>query len=134
MKKVDQIIIGALLHDIGKFNQRAGINHRLLKDESEKIRLCKKNSTGDYYNYIHSLYTSAFFEDYKNFLPQAKEKFPLDQDNIPNFASCHHNPSTAIGWIINEADRLSNGMDRSPEGLEEESEIKPGQTILASKG
>ena len=34
MKKVEQVILGALLHDIGKFSQRAGVPNKFLKAAS----------------------------------------------------------------------------------------------------
>lgn len=111
MKKIDQIAISALLHDIGKFMQRAGEKHPFLNNNIEIDRVCPKNNKG-IPTHWHSIYTSAFFDMYGRFIPNIFEKFPKPEDNIANLASCHHNPRTEIGWIIAEADRLSSGMDR----------------------
>jgi len=111
MKKVEQVILGALLHDIGKFSQRAGVPNKFLKDDYEIARVCKKNAQG-VYGYYHSLYTSLFLEENKQYFPIVTEKFEKPEDNFINFASCHHNPRTEIGNIITVADMLSSGMDR----------------------
>ena len=111
MKKIDQVVIGALLHDIGKFSQRAKIPNKYLKDDSEKQRVCKTNKDG-YFSYYHSLYTSLFMEENKKYFPAVEEQFEKKEDNFINFASCHHNPRTDIGKIVSVADSLSSGMDR----------------------
>ncbi|MBC7333427.1 MAG: type III-A CRISPR-associated protein Cas10/Csm1 [Actinobacteria bacterium] len=114
MNRLDQIIIGALLHDIGKFMQRAGVDNKFKNNEREKSRVCKRNAQ-HYYTHYHSLYTLAFFDFYEKYLPKPTERFERPEDNVSNFASCHHNPMTDIGWIIAEADRLSSGSDRTQE-------------------
>ncbi len=108
------VILGALLHDIGKFMQRAEMPCRYEKDENEMQRVCKYNKTANYFSHRHSLWTVEFFEKYQNYLPDTKQHFDNADDNIANFASKHHNPDTPLQWLISEADRLSSGMDRMP--------------------
>lgn len=123
MKKNEQIVIGALLHDIGKFMQRANLPNKYLHDDNEKSRVCKTTKYGTFSHY-HSLYTSLFMEEYEKYFPKTVEKFEKIEDNFSNYASCHHNPRTVIGLIINEADMLSSGMDRiSTEDVDTEDTI-----------
>ena len=112
MGEREAVILGALLHDIGKFMQRAEAPCRYEKDENEMQRVCKNNKKGNYFSHKHSLWTVEFFEKYQDCFPQLKAAFENPDDNMANFASKHHNPNTPIQWIIAEADRLSAGMDR----------------------
>ncbi|MHB8278725.1 MAG: type III-A CRISPR-associated protein Cas10/Csm1 [Candidatus Humimicrobiaceae bacterium] len=122
MNKIDQIAIGALLHDIGKFSQRARVQNKFLKDDTEKQRVCKTDRFGNFS--LHSLYTSLFMKENKKYFPDINEYFKKpNDDNYINFASCHHNPQTEIGKIITIADMLSNGMDRVDLEIEEEDKI-----------
>ena len=130
MKKIDQIAIGAILHDIGKFSQRAKIDNKYLNDDSEKQRICKKDRYGNF-SYYHSLYTSLFMEENKKFFPKIEESFEKPEDNFINFASCHHNPRTVIGELIKIADELSSGMDRIPSESEEESNNFRKQKLIS---
>jgi len=112
MSEREAVILGALLHDIGKFMQRAEVPCRYEKDEIEMQRVCKYNKKGNYFSHRHSLWTVEFFERYQDCFPQIDATFKNADDNMANFATKHHNPNTPIQWIIAEADRLSAGMDR----------------------
>jgi len=122
MNKIDQVAIGALLHDIGKFSQRARVQNKFLKDDTEKQRVCKTDKFGNF-SYLHSIYTSLFMEENKKYFPDVKEFFNKPDDNFINFASCHHKPQTEIGKIITLADMLSSGMDRVDLEIEDEEKI-----------
>ena len=103
-----EIVLAALLHDIGKFSQRAGEEIEF-KEIDKQQYLPKKNG---HYTHYHALYTLKFLEVYEKYLPKPSKKFERSDDNYINFAARHHNPSTPYEWIIAEADRLSAGMDR----------------------
>ncbi|RLB33310.1 MAG: type III-A CRISPR-associated protein Cas10/Csm1 [Deltaproteobacteria bacterium] len=121
-KEKQAVVLGALLHDIGKFMQRAEVPCRYLNDENEMQRVCKYNKQGGYFSHKHSLWTVDFFEKYGLRFPLLLSAFENPDDNLANFASKHHNPDTPLQWIIAEADRLSSGMDRMP--ADEEDQLK----------
>ncbi|HSH67319.1 MAG TPA: hypothetical protein VLB84_16360, partial [Bacteroidia bacterium] len=59
MKKHDHIVLGCLLHDIGKFFERAEVLDQYRKDEEKRQSYCPKHLDG-YYTHIHVLNTLAF--------------------------------------------------------------------------
>ena len=124
------VVLGALLHDIGKFWQRADseINYAKSSNIKEQTRnnisnICPvwKNN----YSHKHSLWTNEFFEKYeKEIKKQFYDYDSLGQDNPANLASYHHNPSTDLQHVIQIADWMSAGMDRSKsKDYEDEEEI-----------
>ncbi|MCL0035201.1 type III-A CRISPR-associated protein Cas10/Csm1 [Thermodesulfovibrionales bacterium] len=113
------IILGALLHDIGKFAQRAEVQ---LSPQSKSMEASLCPVYKGCYFHKHVLWTNQFFEKYKNWFPfniftQITEN-PID--NCANFACYHHNADTPLQAIIQEADRLSAGMDRLERDIEDE--------------
>lgn len=120
-EKKSTLILGALLHDIGKFMQRAEVQHRYIYDENEMQRVCKYHKEGNYFSHKHSLWTVDFFETYQEIFPEIPWSFDNLEDNLANFAAKHHKPDTPLQWLIAEADRLSSGMDRMPRDEEDES-------------
>ena len=117
----EKIYLAALLHDIGKFYQRADAgsvkNSMFLKD------YCKEESTfcplhDGFYSHKHVLWTAQFIDDYsavfKN-LADSEIDNRANKDNLVNLAACHHlgkEQLSDLGRIIKEADCLSSGMDR----------------------
>lgn len=98
-------VLGAWLHDIGKFAQRARENHSPLEHE-----YCKQDGNG-HYTHQHVLYTDYFIE---NLLPLPDELKP-HASLLASLAASHHRAEgkarehQAIQW----ADQLSSGMDRT---------------------
>lgn len=117
----EKIYLAALLHDIGKFYQRADDgsvkNSMFLKD------YCKEESTfcplhDGFYSHKHVLWTAQFIDDYsavfKNLADSGIDN-RANKDNLVNLAACHHlgkEQLSDLGRIIKEADCLSSGMDR----------------------
>ncbi len=91
MKDVDLMALAGLLHDIGKFGQRAD---------------CYKLRDGAYkrydYKYTHASYTAQILNDLA---------FNLGED-MSDASSMHHNPKNDIDWIIASADRMASGFER----------------------
>ena len=117
--KLEEIVIAAWLHDVGKFAQRAVISE--LYDKNLEGQYCK---TTTYFGYSHQhvVYTEGFINNYKFVLPET-----VNWEYVKNLAANHHNPSSYYDWIIAEADRLSSGSDRcnilgEMEGKDEEKE------------
>lgn len=113
------VVLGALLHDIGKFWQRADneINYEKSNIITEQTR---KNITNicpvwnNRYSHKHSLWTNEFFEKFENEIKMHFDDYnALGQDNPANLASYHHNPSNDLQYLIRIADWMSSGVDRS---------------------
>jgi len=105
------IILAALLHDIGKFKQRAygGVEHSKFPKSMQGIVLPNKLS------HRHALWTYDFFEnDLTPIILDAKLKSPeFDWNKIKLLAAKHHNPEERTGeQIISDADRISASTDR----------------------
>ena len=111
--KIEEIVIAALLHDIGKFIQRTRSNSFKSNDEEN---LCPFNKSKNYFTHKHVLYTDGYlsFLNKNLFFPKK-----INGDMINILASMHHNPSTAMQKIISIADHLSSGSDRSKTGIME---------------
>lgn len=104
-----EIALGALLHDIGKFMQRAHVPDEGLSDQSKRMAdyLCPQWEGRQ--SHLHVLYTNEFTENLP-FLPQS-----LNQSVVANLASYHHRPDSPEQRLIQEADHLSSDMDRQPD-------------------
>jgi CRISPR-associated protein Csm1 len=118
--------LGALLHDIGKFMQRAHGTVAELPERSREMDnvLCPVREGR--YSHKHILWTDAFFEWLEGeglSLPQG-----VDRQQVRDFANFHHapdrHPVPAMGWLSAEADRLASGLDRKPK--EHDYEVKHG--------
>ncbi len=118
----EHIYLAALLHDIGKFYQRAD------KGSVSKSRFlseyCKTESTfcplyKGSYSHKHVLWTAQFIEDnmavFRNLVGSNFADL-TDKNNLINLAAGHHLSEEQIsdlGRLIKKADCLSSGMDRS---------------------
>lgn len=119
----EHIYLAALLHDIGKFYQRADTgsvkSSKFLKqgdkDLLESVFCPLRNG---YYTHKHVLWTAQFIEDYASVfekLVAANLSDLRNEDNLINLAARHHlndNELSYLGKIIKKADCLSSGMDR----------------------
>lgn len=91
MTEINLVATAALLHDIGKFGQRADI----FKHKSSLYR--EKE-----YTYTHAAYSAQVFQELG---------FNLG-DTLSDDASMHHNPQNDTQWIIASADRMASGFER----------------------
>lgn len=131
--KLEELVIAAWLHDVGKFAQRADVKE--LYNENLEGQYCKKTSYGGY-SHQHVIYTEGFIDTHKNVFPDE-----INIQNVKVLAASHHNPSTYYEWIIAEADRLSSGSDRcnilgeekSSQGAQNEKEADENQKEVKLK-
>ena len=148
MDKQDQqrnkIYLSALLHDIGKFYQRASGNSNEsdsnLTEQSKKIEdyICPKDPKSQRRTHKHVLWTNQFLEK-NNKLDRVKEQgnqifkvnpwIPdkLYEDNLTNMASNHHNPQSALQKIVQMADWWSAGLDRINSGEDDKTGLNHHQ-------
>ena len=117
----EKVYLAALLHDIGKFYQRADTGavkssvylKNYSKEESTFCPLIKGQ-----YTHKHVLWTAQFIDDFRSVFRKLSDS-EIDnmsvKDNLINLAAGHHlqkDQLSELGQIIKEADSLSSGMDR----------------------
>lgn len=131
MEKIrERIYLASLLHDIGKFYQRADEGcvqrSRFLKGSyKDESSFCP--SYEGKYTHKHVLWTAQFIEDnvsvFNNLPSEVDGAFSKSSDTLMSLAAGHHLPANQLsdwGRIIKEADCLSSGMERgSGEGLKD---------------
>jgi len=118
----EHIYLAALLHDIGKFYQRADTGavatSKFLSPNNKREEDFLPSYNGRY-THKHCLWTAQFIDDFKSvFKNLVSSNFDnlSDKDNLINLAARHHLPENELsdlGRIIKKADCLSSGMDRS---------------------
>lgn len=126
----DIIHLAALLHDIGKFYQRAdksGVQSSEQIDSFHKKFESVICPTRDgRYTHKHVIWTAQFFDDFKEIFENNIDAFGKVGDvakQTVRWASAHHNPNAASleECIVQLADHCSSGVDRTElKGLEDE--------------
>ncbi len=126
----DIIYLAALLHDIGKFWQRADDSGVKSSDEIDQFHKRLESSIcpskDGRYTHKHVIWTAQFFETFKAIFEENIDAFGKEtstQKSIVRWAAAHHNPNPAslAECIVQLADHCSSGVDRtSKQGLEDE--------------
>lgn len=119
----EQIYLAALLHDIGKFYQRAdngaGDSSIFLLPEIKKLEsaLCPQKNGN--YSHKHVLWTAAFFHKYESVFAKLALTGSNEYKTLMEMSANHHLAEEQLenspGKFIRLADHLSSGMDRSNE-------------------
>lgn len=131
MKKIrERIYLAALLHDIGKFYQRADavsvLGNRYLKGfQTDEKSFCP--SVDGKYLHRHVLWTAQFIEDHASVFNHLQSEDPSilvqSAEGLICLSAGHHLPADCLsdwGRLIQEADSLSSGMERGTgEGLKD---------------
>ncbi|MFW5892216.1 MAG: type III-A CRISPR-associated protein Cas10/Csm1 [Bacteroidota bacterium] len=133
--KREIIFLAGLLHDIGKFWQRAdkafADKQNELSEYSKKMAndICPVNDQGRF-GYQHVVWGNEFFEKFKEKLekvPGVKENLFQEgnagENNLMNLAVNHHKPQTILQGIVTIADWWSAGIDRTNQNTLEKSEL-----------
>ncbi|MCX7974339.1 MAG: type III-A CRISPR-associated protein Cas10/Csm1 [Candidatus Aminicenantes bacterium] len=129
-REYQAIILASLLHDIGKFSQRAGYSFDLKAqlDEYDYYNFCRRTGEGTQvrYSHQHGAYTAKFFRTY---LP--------NYDDVGVLAALHHVPDNAnndrqrfLAKLISTADRMSSG-ERTERDENEESRSPHEEPMLS---
>lgn len=112
-----KVVLAGLLHDIGKFGQRADDNgmrkSTSLGFDIKKLEgaYCPQNRNG-FYTHKHVIWTAQFFSEFEEYLGHVFKDDDVD-DSIIRVSSMHHHPNSYLQHIIQLADWLSSGVDRS---------------------
>jgi CRISPR-associated protein Csm1 len=125
-----RVALAALVHDLGKFAERARME--VLPDAlgAHKNQYCPWNSNG-YHTHLHAAYTAMAFDRIEQHIPHLIEgdmapfvnrkqlqasagagSQGTDTDSLINAAAAHHRPETFLQWIVATADRLASGFER----------------------
>lgn len=132
----EKIYLAALLHDIGKFYQRASKpfseEQSGLSEMSKRIAgyICPLNENNNF-GYQHTIWTHEFLQEkdsvFKKVPELAGNVYNTDnEDSIFQMACFHHKPGTELQALISLADWWSAGIDRRTNRLEEEYGEKNG--------
>ena len=105
---VERVALGGLLHDVGKFGQRAEFDPEGFRSFSNLGEFAQIEPSSGRISYHHAAYTWRFIEDCLPWLT----RLTGPEGNVAQWAARHHNPRTVCDWIVAESDRLSAGMDR----------------------
>lgn len=106
-EQVQKVALAALLHDVGKFAQRAEVDPEAYRSLSNLHEFAVTDTKGQI-AYHHAAYTWQFIEHHLSWLTRLGN----GEGNVAQWAARHHKPTNVWDWIVAEADRLSAGMDR----------------------
>lgn len=118
-----RMALGALLHDVGKFAERAGIEIDTETLETHLQLYARRQEAGgkQWYTHRHAAYTALAIDRLEPWLPRlvGTEMTPFTawkdvdvDDSLINAAARHHTPETFLQWIIATADRVASGFER----------------------
>ncbi len=107
------IYLAALLHDIGKFWQRADTYDKagkrwtdLDKSSFREADFCPEHN--GFYSHKHVLWTAQFVEKIL-----VLNDLKIGKESLTQLAAKHHAPSNFLENLVTVADHLSSGMDRN---------------------
>ena len=135
-----RVALAALLHDLGKFAERAGL---ALPDLAGNQTIYCPLWNGRY-SHTHAAYSGLAIDAVEGYLPEIKrgEMMPFSSwddtqrtdDSLINGAAMHHKPETPLQRIVATADRLASGFERSEfleyyNQAEEEREEETGKKV-----
>ena len=103
-----RVALAGLVHDLGKFAQRAGLEVSKERLETHEQLYCPQKEFGGniWWTHKHAAYTALFFEDIEKGAPDLVkgDAYPFASrteggeitDSIANAAGSHHNPKTFL--------------------------------------
>ena len=135
----EHIYLAALLHDIGKFYQRADTGSVSTSKFLSTVGKQESVFCPEYkgiYSHKHVLWTAQFIDDFNSVFKRLignDDSNLSDKNNLINLAAGHHLDAkqlTNLGKIIKEADCLSSGMDReNTDSLKDDQDEKGWDTF-----
>lgn len=118
-----RVAFAGLVHDIGKFAERAGVDPgaELLEANLHQYARRRQADGRQWFSHRHAAYTALAIDLLERHFPKLKgsEVTPFAawdaadvDDSLINAAARHHVPETALQWIIATADRVASGFER----------------------
>ena len=118
-----RVALAGLVHDIGKFAERAAIDPGAEVLEANLHQYARRQQAGgrQWFTHRHAAYTAVAIDLLERHFPRLKGEdvapfaawdTPDVDDSLINAAARHHKPETALQWIIATADRVASGFER----------------------
>jgi CRISPR-associated protein Csm1 len=118
-----RVALAAMLHDLGKFAERAGVFAGSPQVDSNVQLYCPKRQQGgrEWHTHKHAAHTGLAIDRIEPLLPRIKgaDVSPFAawgaadaDDSLINAAAAHHVPRSALQWIVATADRAASGFER----------------------
>ena len=138
IKERQRIVLAALIHDVGKFWERADVKWDISENikkhfpNREFAHIVPKYENGNP-KYTHALWTHLFISELK-----VGQHLALDGEGdktLANLSAKHHLPDNQLNFserIISLADKWSSSIDRPDEGEEDESHYDQVKKIWGS--
>ena len=137
MSSTCRVAMAGLLHDIGKFAQRAGLPVEELNGNKAVYCPVYKGR----YSHLHAAWSAMAVDAIENSIPDIRQgdTSPFSSwgdrerrdDSMINAAAMHHKPETPLQRIIATADRLASGFERT--SFEEYNQADEGLESLGEK-
>jgi CRISPR-associated protein Csm1 len=117
-----RVAFAALMHDLGKFAERAHLNdvdrERL---DAHLTQYCPFRE-GRYHSHRHAAWTALMLDSVEQVAPDliqgdaspfaSREGATEITDSLINASAMHHKPQTFLQWIIATGDRVASGFER----------------------
>lgn len=118
------VAFAGLIHDTGKFIQRASLEIPKNVRETHYQLYCPKKKDG-YWTHLHAAWTALGFDAIEQTVPDLlqSDAYPFDSrtstgegskltNTLVNVAARHHAPDGFLDWVIATADRVASGFER----------------------
>jgi len=118
-----RMALAGMLHDVGKFTERAKISVESTVEQTHQQLYCPQREAGgrQWHTHKHAAYSAIgidLIEDHapdligEDFFPFANWKSTDSDDSLINAAAGHHKPRSYLQWIVATADRVASGFER----------------------
>ncbi len=120
-----RVALAALLHDLGKFAERAGVFTGHPDLEAHLQTYCPRQEAGGriWWTHQHAAHSALAIDLIEKHLPDLirddmtpfasrSDKEGEITDSLINAAASHHKPATFLQWVVATADRVASGFER----------------------
>lgn len=112
MNELEQVVLGALVHDAGKLFERAELLGEYRTDPDQQQADCRWQEKGGYYSHRHVLHTRRFCELLAERVPALRpetgQRSAGADQHWMTLAARHHVASTPLERLVSAADHLAS--------------------------